>query len=310
LCKAILAELIKLPEHTSCKFSGNVGESSTFAEARSPTRGKHPVFRPGSHYQLLLPRTNMASVHRTLNITSGSPRSYMKLLALTSALYALGHMLRCRLSHRHIRPHVAGAGTVKICCKIIKLLSLYSFHLNSVCPALRLSDQSPGFTLFSNNNKRRMASSGMLRRVALVGIDAPDELSASFIRVKRIGELGTTLALTSNRRTLRRNTLPSSPILVTLTKEALRISETSVLTRTTRRNIPEDTIFHSRRCENLKSYIVIIDYISETLGYEAFIAPLIQLTDSRSCLLHSCTLFSIHTCYTSKPDEQESRLHH
>jgi hypothetical protein len=34
-----------------------------------------------------------------------------------------------------------------------------------------------------------------------------EELSASFIRVTRIGELGTTLAVTSNRRTLRRNTV-------------------------------------------------------------------------------------------------------
>jgi hypothetical protein len=50
-----------------------------------------------------------------------------------------------------------------------------------------------------------MASSGMLRRVALVRTDVSDELSACFIRVTRIGELGTTLAVTSNRRTLRRH---------------------------------------------------------------------------------------------------------
>jgi hypothetical protein len=43
----------------------------------------------------------------------------------------------------------------------------------------------------------------MLRRVALVTTDVSEELSASFIRVTRIGELGTTLAVTSNRRTLR-----------------------------------------------------------------------------------------------------------
>jgi hypothetical protein len=49
-----------------------------------------------------------------------------------------------------------------------------------------------------------MASSGMLRRVALVRTDISEELSASIIRVT-IGELGTTLAVTSNRRALPRS---------------------------------------------------------------------------------------------------------
>jgi hypothetical protein len=71
----------------------------------------------------------------------------------------------------------------------------------------------------------------MLRRVALRTY-VSKELSASFIRVPRIGELGTTLAVTSNRRT-------------------------SVLTRATWRNITEDTILHSHRRENLKSYIKV-----------------------------------------------------
>jgi hypothetical protein len=48
-----------------------------------------------------------------------------------------------------------------------------------------------------------MASSGTLRRVALVRTDFSEELNASFIRVTRIGELGT-LVVTNNRRTLRR----------------------------------------------------------------------------------------------------------
>jgi DNA-binding TFAR19-related protein (PDSD5 family) len=51
-----------------------------------------------------------------------------------------------------------------------------------------------------------MASSGMLRRVALVRTDVSEELSASIIRVTRIGELETKIDVTSNRRTLRRNT--------------------------------------------------------------------------------------------------------
>jgi hypothetical protein len=48
-----------------------------------------------------------------------------------------------------------------------------------------------------------MASSGMLRRVTLVRTHVSEELSAFFIRVTRIGELRTTKAVTSNRRTLR-----------------------------------------------------------------------------------------------------------
>jgi hypothetical protein len=83
-----------------------------------------------------------------------------------------------------------------------------------------------------------MASSGMLRRVALVRTDLSEKRTASFIKVTRIGELGTMLAVTSNRRTLGRNTK-------------------SVLTRATRRRNPEEAILHSHRGEILKSYIAV-----------------------------------------------------
>jgi hypothetical protein len=98
-----------------------------------------------------------------------------------------------------------------------------------------------------------MASSGMSHRVALVRTDVSEELSASFIGVTRIEELRTMLALTSMPVTA--SVVPSSSILVTLMKEALLSSETSVFTRVTWRNIQEDAILHSHCCENLKSYI-------------------------------------------------------
>jgi hypothetical protein len=107
-----------------------------------------------------------------------------------------------------------------------------------------------------------MVSSGMLHHVALVRSDVSEELSASFIRVTRISELGTMLGVTSlvflcsvRRLLVTASVVPSSPILVILMMEPLSSSETSVLTRATWRNNPEDTILHSLCRENLKSYM-------------------------------------------------------
>jgi hypothetical protein len=100
-----------------------------------------------------------------------------------------------------------------------------------------------------------MPSAGMLCCVALVGTDVSEELSASIIRVTRICELGTTLAVTSMRQLLvMANIVPSLTILVTPMMEALSYSETSVPTRVTRCNVPEDSILHSHHRENPKSY--------------------------------------------------------
>jgi hypothetical protein len=83
----------------------------------------------------------------------------------------------------------------------------------------------------------------MLRPVALVRTDVLEESIASIIRMTRMCEPVTS------------KVVYTSLILVTLIMEATPSSETSVLTRTKRRNIPEDGIIHSYRRVNLKSDI-------------------------------------------------------
>jgi hypothetical protein len=113
--------------------------------------------------------------------------------------------------------------------------------------------------------------------VGLGRTDVSEERIASILRVTRIGEIGTMLAVTSNQSTQRRNTnsfhivflrsvlqflvtaniVPISQILVTLMMEALSFSDMSVLTKATRCNIPEDGIRHSHRHEIQKSSIAL-----------------------------------------------------
>jgi hypothetical protein len=98
-----------------------------------------------------------------------------------------------------------------------------------------------------------MVSSGLLRRVALVRTDVSEEPGASFIRV---------VFLRSVRRLLLAAcVVPSSPIFVTLMKEAQGSFETSVLTRATLRNNPEDTILHSYLLFHIREYGYIVIHI-------------------------------------------------
>jgi hypothetical protein len=74
-----------------------------------------------------------------------------------------------------------------------------------------------------------------------------EDLIASIIRMTRIGELGPTLAVTTNGNSVLwflviANVVPSTPILDTLIMEVIPSSETSVLTTATQRNFPEDGI--------------------------------------------------------------------
>jgi uncharacterized protein YggT (Ycf19 family) len=96
--------------------------------------------------------------------------------------------------------------------------------------------------------------------MALVRTDVSKEPNTTIIRVTRIGELRTALAVTSYRylRCMRRllvtaNVVYISPILITLMIETLRSSETSVVTRAIQRNIPEDGILRSHLREDFKS---------------------------------------------------------
>jgi hypothetical protein len=72
--------------------------------------------------------------------------------------------------------------------------------------------------------------------------------------------LGCIVFLHSMSRLLVTANVPSSPILVTLMMEELSSSETSVLTRATRRNIPEGAILQKKFDAMCRNEFAISDY--------------------------------------------------
>jgi hypothetical protein len=118
-----------------------------------------------------------------------------------------------------------------------------------------------------------MVSSGLLRRVALVRTDVSEELGASFIKVTKMGALGTTRSV---RRLLGAAcVVPSAPIFVTLMKEAPGSSETSVLTSATRRNNPEDTIL-----QNALAFSLFLNLILTHISLFFQIITFVKFTNS------------------------------
>jgi hypothetical protein len=107
--------------------------------------------------------------------------------------------------------------------------------------------------MITKQPRGRMASSGMLRRVTLSRTDV-SEVHARLVFLRSVRRLLVTASVVS-----------SSPLLVTLMKEALSSSETSVLTRATRRNIPEDIVLRSYHRGNLKSYIAQRTFMKKLL---------------------------------------------
>jgi hypothetical protein len=118
-----------------------------------------------------------------------------------------------------------------------------------------------------------MLSSGIWRLVALVWTDVSGERIASIIRMTGVSDLGTTVAITSNRSVLQllviANVVPSSMILFSLMMEVIFSSETTHLTRAIH---PKSRNSSRHFCvSTFETYSYILYYIEQFISFSCTI---------------------------------------